>query len=443
MRKTRDAHAARNGLLQPGRLWVMMLIVGLAPACGGGGGGGGTAGGGGGSVTFDSNGTLIEDVTPGNESANCLATDGISLFVAGVQDTTGSTDSAWRIEKRSLPDGALVSAFGSGGALVINPSGANDSAVSLALDASFLYVAGTQLDPLIGTQCLWRIEKRSLTTGAPDAGFGTAGVVTSDPSASLDAPVKLVVAGGFLYAIGLDEIPGAGDREWRIEKRSTTTGALDAGFGTGGVITVNPTSLPDSARDIALDATFMYIVGSTSAGIRIEKRLLTTGALDAGFGTAGVITQAISSMDGIAIDATYLYAVGSDSVSFGDTEIRIEKRLLTTGALVAGFGTAGVLTVNPSAGSDYARSVLLDSGNLYIFGADQTPGSNTGWRVEKRSTADGSLAGTFGTGGVLQINPSSMSLEEATGGVVAGSFIYFTGADFGFGARWRMEKRPK
>ena len=62
----------------------------------------------------------------------------------------------------------------------------------------------------------------------------------------------------------------------------------------------------------------MYVAGYDSAfDCRIEKRLLSTGALDNGFGTSGVVTGASASLYAYAIakDSTYMYVAGYDSNS--------------------------------------------------------------------------------------------------------------------------------
>jgi hypothetical protein len=136
-----------------------------------------------------------------------------------------------------------------------------------------------------------------------------------------------------MYLAGFDSVPG--DREWRVEKRNLSDGALVGAFGTGGVVNVDMGSGYDSANALSLDGAYMYLAGddySTNGAWRIEKRLLTTGALDSGFGTAGVVTSNPSSNEdrakGIVLDSTYIYVVGDDSsVGVTDSQWRIEKRL--------------------------------------------------------------------------------------------------------------------
>jgi hypothetical protein len=97
--------------------------------------------------------------------------------------------------------------------------------------------------------------------GALIAAFGGTGVVTSTPSTGPDEITGLVLdnTGTFIAAVGFDESPGAGDSQWRIEKRSTSSGALDTGFGTGGVITNNPGAGADAPTAVVTDTIYLYI----------------------------------------------------------------------------------------------------------------------------------------------------------------------------------------
>jgi hypothetical protein len=111
--------------------------------------------------------------------------------------------------------------------------------------------------------------------------------------------------------------------DWRIEKRSLATGALDTNFGTAGVVTGAADS--GNARSISIDSTWMYVAGNDSnVDWRIEKRSLATGALDTNFGAGGIVTGAAASSNvrSISIDSTWMYMVGNDS----NIDWRIEKR---------------------------------------------------------------------------------------------------------------------
>jgi len=312
-----------------------------------------------------------------------------------------------------------------------NPSNGEDETPNVAVDSSGIYVVGWDESP--GNK-EWRIEKRSLTTGALITSFGTGGVMTSNPSNGPDFARDVAVDGSGVYIVGYDMSPG--NYEWRIEKRSLTTGALLWQK------TSNPSGGGDYADGVAVDSSGVYIVGCDSSPgnnceWRIEKRSLTTGALITSFGTGGVITNNPSNgEDGafdVAVDGLGLYIFGED-MSPGNLEWRIEKRSLTTGALISSFGTGGVVKVNPSTGEDLAFGVAVDASGVYIVGYDMSPG-NEELRIEKRNLTDGSLIWS-------ETNNPSPGDDDAHGVAVDGSGVYIAGDDSSPGnSEWRIEKR--
>jgi hypothetical protein len=75
-----------------------------------------------------------------------------------------------------------------------------------------------------------------------------------------------------MYVVGEDAQPG--NYQWRIEKRNLSDGALTAGFGTNGVVTSNPSPGDDFAiGGIAIDPTFMYVIGYDSLPGNLEWRI--------------------------------------------------------------------------------------------------------------------------------------------------------------------------
>jgi hypothetical protein len=162
-----------------------------------------------------------------------------------------------------------------------------DEARSVDNDTSNIYVFGFSGGFASGTDNSWRIEKRTQASpGSLVAGFGTSGVLTVNPGPGMDIPRRIIVdeTGGFLYIFGSREtFLSSGVFQWRIEKRSLTTGALSVG-----VTTTIPTN--GTAGDMALDGGFLYCAGeeadkytSTLKHIRVEKRSASTLALVSGF----------------------------------------------------------------------------------------------------------------------------------------------------------------
>lgn len=334
---------------------------------------------------FGNAGVVQSDPSSGQDIPFALLSDGTNLYVIGYDSSQGSADYQWRVEKHTLASGALVSGFGSAGAVTSNPSSGNDYAYGVGSDGTYLYVAGADRSP--GSSYQGRIEKRSLATGALDTGFGTSGVVVVNPS-SLDDEVRTVLCdGSSVFVIGWDLSVGAGDFQWRIEKRAQSDGSLVTGFGTSGVVTSNPSSGNDQPRAVLSDGTSLYVAGwdqgSGTRG-RMEKRSLSTGALVTGFGTGGVVVSAGGAIHGLASDGTYLYLGASDAPA-GDDQWRIEKRNQGNGALVATFGSSGIVTSNPTSGNDRVWTVVFDPTGLYVVGAEDAGSGDLLWRLEKRS----------------------------------------------------------
>jgi len=349
----------------------------------------------------------------------------------------------------AVAPGDLDPNFGGTPTVVTANYSVNDQGYDVAVDGTDMYLVG--VDSVSGN-LQWRIEKRDATTGALNLTFGSGtGAVLSNPSGGADIARVVVVDGTDLYVAGIDFTPG--NDQWRIEKRDTTTGALDSTFGSGtGIVTINPSAGSDVIRAIILDSTGLYVVGyddnSGDVQWRIEKRDKTTGVLDSTFGSGtGVVNSNPSAgLDfayAVELDSTGLYVAGFD-FSLGSAQLRIEKLNKTTGALNLAFGGGtGIITSNLSS-NDQIFDLAVEGIDLYVVGIDISLG-NFQWRLEKRDATTGALDGTFGSGtGVVTSNPTLASdypyavAVDATGVYVAG-IENFGGPD----SQWRVEKRDK
>jgi hypothetical protein len=376
-----------------------------------------------------------------------VAVDGSSVYLIGFDLSLGN--SQWRIEKRSIASGALIAAFDTDGVVTNNPSAGSDSPYAVVADGGYLYLGGNDVSP--GNQ-EWRVEKRDATTGALVNAFDTDGVVTTNPGNSDDSINDLATDANYIYLVGFDSSLGAANLQWRIEKRDKITGALVNAFDTDGVVTTNPSNADDSANAIVVDNSYIYIIGVDSAPgntqWRIEKRDKTTGALVNAFDTDGVVTtnpsNAADSAASVASDNSYLYIAGYDN-SLGNPQWRIEKRDKTTGALVAAFDADGVVTSNPSAATDSANGIAVDADYIYIIGNDNAQSSQE-WRIEKRNITTGALVSGFDTDGVLLINPGAAT-DNASDIALDSNYLYISGYELTNGAPpdqiWRLEKRIK
>ena len=331
-----------------------------------------------------------------------------------------------------------------------NPGPDRDFAYAAAVDATHIYITGDHENPTSG-DWQWRVEKRSLVDGSLDPGFGTAGVVTENPGIYADSPGALAIDAGWIFVAINDESPGQGDWQWRLEKRSTADGLLDPGFGSGGVVTENPSIYGDAVWALAIDAGWIFAAGydeSPGQGDRqwrLEKRSTADGSLDPGFGSGGVVTSNPSSQ----LEQPYAAAVYTGSIyiggyewvpGVGDRQWRIEKRFLLDGSLDPGFGTGGVVTSNPSFEGDEIRALAIDEPFLYVAGHEETLSTGRGWRVEKRALNDGAPDPCFGTAGAVTSIPSSLA-DTLSGIALDASSLIIVGDEAG--DLMRIEKRFK
>jgi hypothetical protein len=204
--------------------------------------------------------TQTNNPSTGLDTARGVAVDSSGLYIVGYDASAGIGDTQWRIEKRSLIDGSLISTFGIGGVITNNPSSfRSDEALGVVVDSSGLYVVGFDSSPGIGdTQ--WRIEKRNLNDGS------IIWTQTNNPSSSYDYAYDVVIDSSGLYIVGYDSSLGTSDAQWRIEKRRLI----------GSIVwtqTNNPSSGSDVALGVAVDSSGLYIVGYDSSVGDIQWRI--------------------------------------------------------------------------------------------------------------------------------------------------------------------------
>lgn len=403
---------------------------------------------------FGTNGVILMDASEGRGEVSALALDGPTLFAGGSFRPAGGGPNAWRVEKRSAATGLLVPDFGSAG---IVSSVTGGGLVALVVSGSSIFLAGAELvgvHPSGIPDFRWRVEKRSTATGALDPAFGAGGVAVSNPSAFFDTPHAAVADGQHLYLAGLDSVPfdpaGPNLTRWRIEKIRLDTGAPDPGFGSAGVVVVPQVDRVDEAFTLLLAAGSLYAGGYQGGQWTIEKRNPATGAFDAGFGSGGTVKVNLSinseEVRRLGTDGSALIAAGTVSQPLGGDDFwRVERRDLATGTLIGTFGTAGAVVTEPGPNSDMVETLAVDAQGLYVMGRDSTLAfNNVQWRTEKRSPTTGALDPAFGTGGTIVDNPSPYN-DFLLSSILDGTHLYLAGGQgiVPFDMVWKIEKRNR
>ena len=312
-------------------------------------------------------------------------------------------------------NGTLDPTFGNQGVFIYNgPAKNNDGGFAVALQSDQKIVVagyssnGTDRDLLV---------LRLLTNGTLDGSFNGTGVVTFNGSGNGDdtgngvaiqtGDGKIVVVGDTYNGLNVDV----------IVLRYNTNGTLDtAGFGSpNGFITFDgPVQENDSGLAVAIQTGDgkIVVVGETDDGVTfnvLTLRLNGNGTLDtAGFGAPnGFVTY-----DGPAgfDDTGFAVVLQTDGkiVVVGDTDNGTSNDVLalrynSDGSLDGTFGTGGVFTYNgPTNGNDEGFAVTLQPDGKIIIAGDSNSGTNADVLV-LRLTKEGILDQEFG-GGVFTFN---------------------------------------
>lgn len=210
---------------------------------------------------------------------------------------------------------------------------------------------------------------------------------------------------------------------------SALPGQLDPSFGQGGRVTI-PLVGTGQAAIVQPDNKILILNRIVKQATLV--RLLSTGAVDPGFGSNGVVGLSFSSIGTFPSDLALqsdgkLVVVGTVQLNnFADPSFGgFVARLNPDGTSDATFGANGVVRFGPKAVIAAVLVLLQDDGKILI-GADGGR-SNAGQEVLRLNT-DGTLDPTFGTGGIAVAaatsEVSALALQS-DGKVIVGSFIGF------------------
>lgn len=241
------------------------------------------------------------------------------------------------------------------------------------------------------------------TDGTLDTAFGTAGIVTTliaNRSAAfavaLQADGKIVVAG---WAVNSDTD--------FVVARYNTNGTLDtATFGAGtGFVTTNVGSF-DQATDVLIQADGSIIASGFAQINQFNNfalvRYSSNGVLDAGFGSGGIVTtaiqkQAMSLASALQTDNKIILA--GQVVSFDNVGQFGMARYSTTGGLDGTFGITGIV-ITPLGDDASAQSISLQTDGKIVLAGVVTDEGNNGPALARYNPTDGSLDTTFGYNGI-------------------------------------------
>jgi len=231
--------------------------------------------------------------------------------------------------------------------------------------------------------------------GSLDTGFGPNGTGTTN--AGLSSSQALAVAlqpDGKIIAAGSAQEPGLASQDFALA-RFNPDGSLDTGFGSGGTVITGVAGVNEGAHALVLQPDGKIIVAGAAGSSSALARYNPDGSLDAGFGSGGIVTTAFagpSSANAVALQPDgMIVTAGTVFVGLGDFAL---ARYNPDGTLDPGFGAGGQATTDFAGGDDAAFAVLLQPDGRVVAG-----GVSAGDFALARYDSMGSLDKSFGKNG--------------------------------------------
>jgi uncharacterized delta-60 repeat protein len=330
-------------------------------------------------ISFGDNGKVVTDpLLPGvvnveRQKITVIAGNKIyQVFSYSVIDGAAGDFGIMRYTQDGEPDVT----FGTNG-VVITDMGGNDFATSMAVltDGSFI-VSGYSLSGTNGSFALAKYDQN----GQLVPGFGTSGKLTTAIGTQAKAYALQVKSDGKIVVAGFSRIAGVNQVALA---QYASNGSLDLSFGTNGVTTTSIGAGDAAAYSLALQTDGKIVIGGFAIGASANyvfalARYTTSGVLDNGFDTDGIVMTNIGGIDdaasAVALQPDGKILAGGQSLQVSDYDLAL-ARYNSDGSPDAGFGVAGIALKDLNSGSDdFGTALQLQPDNKILF----TGYTNTG-----------------------------------------------------------------
>ena len=328
-------------------------------------------------TTFGTNGVVTLDPA-GYWSALTVQPDGKPIAAAGIYAPGGNTDV--RVT-RFLADGAIDVGYGTAGSVVVDFGTTNDAASALAFQSTGdLILAGTTE----GVPERFAVS-RITPEGVIDLSFGTAGITVAGlPDTRMYASDMVVTDADSLVIAGSASVSGSFSD--MATAGFTSGGTLDTSYGQSGFRLVDfgadegshAVALRPGGGVILAGRTLSY---ETSLSKFALAGLTSGGALDVGFGSAGLVRTVLADSD-VAFDVQVApdgrIVAGGSAVSWGTNGDFALARYLANGQLDFSFGSGGKVLVDVREDMDLGAALAIEPDGDILLGGRSCAGSVPG-----------------------------------------------------------------
>ncbi|WP_322111457.1 cadherin-like domain-containing protein, partial [Tistrella mobilis] len=329
--------------------------------------------------------TLTVDIDDlGNSGgASETASETVTITVTAVNDAPDVT---------TMPDGVVV---------VDGPGDMDSVGGIVALPDGSYYQFGVDTDVAPNMIVVARYD----VDGKLDTSFGTNGIVTLDSGGTFRPGTALLQSNGKLLISGTVS-PSGGGTTAAVLISLNDDGSMDEGFGTSGVVVFNDAGVEFSLFKVTADDTGRILVAGMNftgaAGTTDGQlyRLLADGSIDTAFN--GGAPLAIDLGGNETLLSVAVQDDGKIVVAGANDDGAILQRYNADGTLDTGFGSSGTVTIDDPDILESSQIVLPQStGGMIVV--NMHVDADTGLPVTTlvRLTDDGSVDGSFGSGGSL------------------------------------------
>lgn len=328
--------------------------------------------------------------------------------------------------------GELDPTFGDGGIARTSFGGSAESALARQPDGKLVVAGAVGATPDATAIGVARFD----TSGVLDPTFNGTGQVTTAVGAFHDGAVQVLIQpDGKIVVVGTTATVADGSDADIVVVRYNDDGTLDGGFGSGGIVTTDLGVGTDFAFAGALqgDGKILVVGGAASTSTPSDEfviRYTSTGAIDLGFGTAGVVTLDFGGRNdearAVLVQPDGKIVVAGTSFNgplFLDGGVATLTRLDGTGTPDPTFGSGGSVVFAPQPINVFSALVRQTDGKLVALGATGSGAlAFRLFRFDDAGSADGAFVGDAIPFFITNVNPDSLGLAPDGKFVVAGFF---------------------
>lgn len=369
-------------------------------------------------TTFSGDGKHTFSMGTGNDAARAVQVLSDGSIVIGGQASSASTGLDFLLAKLT-PAGVLDTAFGGG-------SGIATTAVATGTSSDQAYALQVQGDGklvLAGTSSSDFAWARYLSDGTLDTSFNTTGTRRLTLGGTDVAFALAIQSDGKLVTAGYTTVGGSDNM---AVVRLDADGALDTSLDGDGTRVLAISPLHDRAYGIHVQADGRIVLGGYSTEADKDRqfavvRLESHGAIDAGFGVAGVGLVGATTVGirdefrAVAVQADGK-AVAVGRVYWGSDYHVLVARYNLNGTLDTSFDGDGLAIISPTLGTAEARAVAIQAdGKIVVAGFASATLTSTSDVLVLRLNSNGTLDTTFGGGdGVVLTAATTTNSDEGT-----------------------------